>query len=262
VTDVEARCAELRERLTAVRARIEDACAAAGREPGAVTLVAVTKTFPASDVRLLSELGVRDVGENRDQEAAPKAAAVAAAGTRVRWHFVGQLQRNKCRSVATYADAVHSVDRSSLVDALSAAAGAASFPGNGGFGTSNGHSAGTHARDAAAAERAAENHVAAEPAASLRPSPGTSAAAPEPDQAAEPAASRGEDATWSGAPESDVGPDSGDQAAEPVPAAAVPARHRTDPGAAARMFDAATTTRRRSVVFEEDDDLDVPDFLK
>ena len=148
------------------------------------------------------------------------------------------------------------------LDSGGAAAGAASFPGNGGFGTSNGHSAGTHARDAAAAERAAENHVAAEPAASLRPSPGTSAAAPEPDQAAEPAASRGEDATWSGAPESDVGPDSGDQAAEPVPAAAVPARHRTDPGAAARMFDAATTTRRRSVVFEEDDDLDVPDFLK
>jgi hypothetical protein len=62
----------------------------------------------------------------------------------------------------------------------------------------------------------------------------------------------------------DVDPtDFADEDAEPVPAAAVPARPRADPGAAARMFDAATTTtRRRSVVFEEDDELDVPDFLK
>jgi len=134
-------------------------------------------------------------------------------------------------------------------------AGAASFPGNGGFGTGNGHSAGTHARS----DAAAEDHVAAEPAASLTPPP--DAVAPGTDRAAEPAGSRGEDATWSGAADSAAGPDSGDQAAEPVPAAAVPARPRADPSAAARMFDAATT-RRRSVVFEEDDELDVPDFLK
>ena len=140
-----------------------------------------------------------------------------------------------------------------------AALGAASFPGSGGYGTGNGHSTGTHARDAAAAERAAEDHVAAEPAASLTPSP--DAVAPGTDRAAEPAGSRGEDATWSGAADSAAGPDSGDQAAGPVPAAAVPARPRADPSAAARMFDAATT-RRRSVVFEEDDELDVPDFLK
>ena len=138
-------------------------------------------------------------------------------------------------------------------------AGAASFPGNGGFGTGNGHSAGTHARNAAAAERAAEDQVATEPAASLTPPP--DAVAPGTDRAAEPAGSRGEDATWSGAADSAAGPDSGDQAAGPVPAAAVPARPRADPSAAARMFDAATT-RRRSVVFEEDDELDVPDFLK
>jgi len=134
-------------------------------------------------------------------------------------------------------------------------AGAASFPGNGGFGTGNGHSAGTHARS----DAAAEDHVAAEPAASLTPPP--DAVAPGTDRAAEPAGSRGEDATWSGAADSAAGPDSGDQAAGPVPAAAVPARPRADPSAAARMFDAATT-RRRSVVFEEDDELDVPDFLK
>ena len=129
------------------------------------------------------------------------------------------------------------------------AAAAAPFPANGGFGTGNGHSAGAHARHAAAAERAAEDHVAAEPAASLTPPP--AAAAP---------ASEAEPAAWSAAPESPAGPDSGDQAAEQVPAA-VPARPRADHSAAARMFDAATT-RRRSVVFEEDDELDVPDFLK
>jgi cell division protein FtsZ len=138
------------------------------------------------------------------------------------------------------------------------AAAAAPFPGSGGYGTGNGHSAGAHARNAAAAERAAEDQVAAEPAASLTPSP---AAAPEAEHAAAPAGGRGEDAAWSAAPESAVGPDSGDQVAEQVPAAAVPARPRADAGAAARMFDAATT-RRRSVVFEEDDELDVPDFLK
>ena len=70
----------------------------------------------------LADLGVRDIGENRDQEAAPKAAEVAAAGAQVRWHFVGQLQRNKCRSVVEYADLVHSVDRVRLATALDTAA--------------------------------------------------------------------------------------------------------------------------------------------
>jgi PLP dependent protein len=83
-----------------------------------VTLIAVTKTYPASDVLHLSALGVTDVGENRDQEAAGKAAEVAAGGAAVSWHYIGQLQRNKCRSVASYADVVHSVDRLPLVDAL------------------------------------------------------------------------------------------------------------------------------------------------
>jgi hypothetical protein len=83
-------------------------------------LIAVTKTFPASDVRLLAELGVTDIAENRDQEAAPKAAA--CADLPLTWHFVGQLQTNKARSVATYADVVHSVDRARVVTALSKAA--------------------------------------------------------------------------------------------------------------------------------------------
>jgi pyridoxal phosphate enzyme (YggS family) len=89
-----------------------------GRDPAAVTLVAVTKTFPASDVRLLYELGVRDVGENRDQEAAPKAAECADLSPELTWHFVGQLQTNKAASVVRYARIVHSVDRLRLVRAL------------------------------------------------------------------------------------------------------------------------------------------------
>jgi PLP dependent protein len=124
VTDVEERRAEIAARLKAVLGRIEDACNAAGRDPGEVTLVAVTKTFPASDVRLLYELGVRDVGENRDQEAAPKAAACAGLAG-LRWHFVGQLQTNKAGSVARYASVVHSVDRVRLARVLGKQARAA-----------------------------------------------------------------------------------------------------------------------------------------
>ena len=118
----DARLDEIAGNLTRVRSRIADACAAAGRDPLDVTLVVVSKTYPAADVVRLTRLGVRDIGENRDQEAAPKAAEVAAAGVDVRWHFVGQLQRNKARSVARYADVVHSVDSTRLAVALDAAA--------------------------------------------------------------------------------------------------------------------------------------------
>jgi uncharacterized pyridoxal phosphate-containing UPF0001 family protein len=137
------RLAELAAALERTRARISAACAAAGRDASELTLIAVTKTYPASDVLALASLGVTDFGENRDQEAAPKAAEVtaafAAAGLAappgpgvaappapadgpVRWHFIGQLQTNKARSVAGYADAVHSVDRIRLVRALGTAA--------------------------------------------------------------------------------------------------------------------------------------------
>jgi PLP dependent protein len=114
----QARLAELGDNLAAVQARIAAACAEAGRDVADVHLIAVTKTFPARDVVLLNRLGVGDFGENRDQEAAPKAAECAAAGVRPRWHFVGQLQVNKAASVVTYADVVHSVDRIRLVTAL------------------------------------------------------------------------------------------------------------------------------------------------
>ena len=108
------RAAQLAAALDALEQRLGAACAAAGRSRQDVVLVAVTKTHPASDVQALRDLGVRDVGENRDQEASAKAAAVDG----VRWHFVGAVQTNKARSVASYADVVHSVDRPALVDAL------------------------------------------------------------------------------------------------------------------------------------------------
>lgn len=111
---------ELATRLAAVRERIDAACEAAGRKPQEVTLIAVTKTFPASDVRLLNGLGVTDFGENRDAEAAPKAAQ--CAGLDLVWHFIGQVQTNKAASVARYASFVHSVDRLRLIHALGAAA--------------------------------------------------------------------------------------------------------------------------------------------
>ncbi len=117
------RRAELAAGLNSVRDRIKAACDAAGRDPAEITLIAITKTWPASDVRLLYGLGATDVGENRDAEAAPKAAACADLD--LTWHFVGQLQTNKCRSVVRYASFVHSVDRNRLVTALGGVARAA-----------------------------------------------------------------------------------------------------------------------------------------
>jgi pyridoxal phosphate enzyme (YggS family) len=111
---------ELALRLADVRRRMAKACEAAGRDVSELTLVAVTKTRPASDVRLLYELGLADMGENRDAEAAPKAAQ--CADLKVTWHFVGQLQTNKAASVVRYASVVHSVDRLRLIGALGRAA--------------------------------------------------------------------------------------------------------------------------------------------
>ncbi len=117
------RRAELALRLAQVRQRMAKACEAAGRDVSELTLIAVTKTKPASDIRLLSELGVTDIGENRDAEAAPKAAECADLGLEnLTWHFIGQLQTNKCASVARYASVVHSVDRPRLISALGKAA--------------------------------------------------------------------------------------------------------------------------------------------
>jgi hypothetical protein len=114
------RAAQVAANLEAVRGRIAAACAAAGRPSDEVTLVAITKTWPASDVRILASLGVRHIGENRDQEARAKAAECADLD--VVWHFVGQLQRNKAASVVRYANIVESVDRGALAGALDRAA--------------------------------------------------------------------------------------------------------------------------------------------
>jgi hypothetical protein len=108
------RTGQIAASLAAVRERIAAAASAAGRDPGELTLVAVTKTFPVEDARRLVELGVTDLGEARDQEARVKAAEL----TGPRWHFIGRLQRNKAGSVAAYAAVVHTVDRPELVSAL------------------------------------------------------------------------------------------------------------------------------------------------
>ncbi|MGV1009623.1 MAG: YggS family pyridoxal phosphate-dependent enzyme [Dermatophilaceae bacterium] len=115
---------QLAGRLATVRRRVEAACEQAQRDPQTITLVVVTKFFPASDAVLLAELGVTDVGENRDQEARAKYADVRARGVDLTVHFIGQLQSNKARSVAGYADVVHTVDRPKLVAALERGAAA------------------------------------------------------------------------------------------------------------------------------------------
>jgi PLP dependent protein len=121
------RRAELVGSLGAVRARIAAACEQAGRDPRSITLIAVTKTYPATDVATLAELGVTDVGESKDQEARAKIADLGGE-LGLRWHVVGQLQSNKARSVVSYAHAVHSVDRPKIATALAGAAERAERP--------------------------------------------------------------------------------------------------------------------------------------
>jgi pyridoxal phosphate enzyme (YggS family) len=117
---------ELCANLQNVHERISSACRAAGRLPEDVALIVVTKFFPASDVEALCELGVTDIGENRDQEASAKIAALPLpVRQRLHVHFIGQLQSNKAASLATYADTVHSIDRVKLVRALERAAAGA-----------------------------------------------------------------------------------------------------------------------------------------
>ena len=96
---------EIAERLLDVQERIAVAAKKAQREPADITLIAVTKTFPISDIEILSELGVQEFGENRDNDAAPKAAAVPG-----RWHFQGQIQSNKLKSICSWAHVIHSLD--------------------------------------------------------------------------------------------------------------------------------------------------------
>jgi PLP dependent protein len=121
-----ARLEELSTSLARVRERVGSACRAAGRSPEAVTVIVVTKFFPGSDIELLDQLGVRDIGENRDQEASAKITALSSeVRGRLHVHFIGQLQSNKVASLASYVDTVHSIDRDKLVRGLDRAAGAA-----------------------------------------------------------------------------------------------------------------------------------------
>lgn len=112
----DARTVQLQERLDAVRQRIDRATTAAGRGDNPPRLIVVSKFHPAEDVRRLAALGVKDFGENRDQEASAKAEELE--GLDLTWHFVGQLQSKKSKTVVRYASAVHSVDRAQLVTAL------------------------------------------------------------------------------------------------------------------------------------------------
>ncbi|MCE7007463.1 YggS family pyridoxal phosphate-dependent enzyme [Kibdelosporangium philippinense] len=113
--------------IRTVQDRIAAACAQVNRDPSDVMLLPVTKRFPASDAVLLAELGLVQLAENKDQEAGPKARSVGEllSGVDVRWHMVGQLQRNKARSVARWAAVVQSVDSPRLADALARAVDAA-----------------------------------------------------------------------------------------------------------------------------------------
>ena len=113
---------ELAMNLREVNARVDAACAAANRPRTDVHILAVTKTFPASDLDLLAQLGCTDVGESRDQEARAKKDDVSAP---LRWHMIGQVQRKKAKHVAAWADVVESVDRSELAVALNLGAQAA-----------------------------------------------------------------------------------------------------------------------------------------
>ena len=119
-----ARQAQLAEALAAVRARVKEAATAAERNPSEIELLPVTKFFPATDVALLVELGCESFGESREQEAAAKATEVARMlpmlpmHRPVRWHMVGNVQRNKTPSIARWAYAVHSVSSVKVVDAL------------------------------------------------------------------------------------------------------------------------------------------------
>jgi pyridoxal phosphate enzyme (YggS family) len=112
------RKAELSESLADVRARILDATAKASRRLEEVTLIAVTKTYPANDVEILHELGVSNFGENRNAEGQEKSALVSA-----HWHYQGQIQSNKIAAISSWAQTVHSLDDLSHVAKFDRAVG-------------------------------------------------------------------------------------------------------------------------------------------
>lgn len=119
--------APLADRLSRVDERIAAAARANGRDPSDITRIVITKFHPAQLVRELAALGVRDVGENRQQEITAKRAELGDL-TELRWHFVGQIQTNKARAVRAAASVVHSLDRAKLADALDGAVRDAAEP--------------------------------------------------------------------------------------------------------------------------------------
>lgn len=110
------RSEELADNLQKVQAQLDQACDQVGRNRNEVTLIAVSKTWPASDVAILSELGQRDFGESKEQEGHRKADELADVD--LTWHFIGQIQRNKAKRIAEWADVLHSVDRPELIPLL------------------------------------------------------------------------------------------------------------------------------------------------
>ena len=102
------RPAQIASNLKQVNENIAKAVKNAGRSIDEITLIVVTKTFPLSDLEILYELGLREFGENRDQEAVEK---VDKLPNDIKWHFQGGIQSNKLKSIATWASCIHSVDQ-------------------------------------------------------------------------------------------------------------------------------------------------------
>ena len=98
------RKAEIAQNLQEVKERIQNAAKSVNRDPSEISLIVVTKTFPISDIEILLDLGETNFGENRDQEAGPKAKTIPAT-----WHFQGQIQSNKIKSICEWADVIHSI---------------------------------------------------------------------------------------------------------------------------------------------------------
>ena len=113
--------AAITENLTRVRDRIAAAALAAGRQPGDITLVAVSKTKPAEAVRAALAAGQRTFGENRVQEAATKFPALHADYPDLKLHLIGGLQTNKARDAVRLAEVIETLDRPRLADAIAAA---------------------------------------------------------------------------------------------------------------------------------------------
>ena len=108
---------EIAQNLAKVRERIAKAAASSDRNLEEITLIAVTKNFPVSDAQILYELGIRDMGENRDEEGARKSEQLPAD---ISWHFQGQIQSRKIKSIASWADVVHSLDSLSHAEKFAA----------------------------------------------------------------------------------------------------------------------------------------------